>query len=507
LFWSRIESSEQWPASVDAAAPIVSANSPKTHGKFGHFHHDLAEDIGSKPWFRGFAAMSGLILVSTLLYPGISPVEAASAMRLDNAGRDELRSLALMPLSQGGATGHITQLGASAHKIGFAPERKQVSLTATLGQGDNLAQLLYRAGASPLDAAQLSAVVAHAVPLAELTPGTRVNVALGQRKSPQEARQLSKVSLRAKFDLGLDVVRQGSDLKLIMRPIATNDLPLRIRGTVGTSLYRSARAAGAPIRAIQQYIQAIDAHFSLDEVKPGDKFDLILSYKRSTAGESQAGDLLYAGLEQGGKPRAQLLRWAGGKNDITTASTGIAGQFFDAASMSESHSSSLIQPVAGRLTSNYGMRMHPVLGYARMHAGMDFGAAYGSPIYAVADALVTYSGVHGGHGNYVRLDHGGGLGTGYGHMSQIAVANGTRVRAGQVIGYVGSTGLATGPHLHYEVYRSGQIVDPASVHFVVRAGVDKAELTAFRAKLAKLMAVKPGAALAAYDGANTTILR
>ena len=130
-----------------------------------------------------------------------------------------------------------------------------------------------------------------------------------------------------------------------------------------------------------------------------------------------------------------------------------------------------------------------------MHAGVDFGAAYGSPIYAVGDATVSFAGWHGGHGNYVKLDHGSGYGTGYGHMSRIAVYPGARVRAGQIIGYVGSTGLSTGPHLHYELYQNGHTVDPMSVRFTVSNAVDPKELAAFKTKLAALKGVKPGAAL------------
>jgi murein DD-endopeptidase MepM/ murein hydrolase activator NlpD len=139
------------------------------------------------------------------------------------------------------------------------------------------------------------------------------------------------------------------------------------------------------------------------------------------------------------------------------------------------------------------MRRHPILGYVRMHAGVDFAAAWGSPIYAVTDGRVEYAGWHGGHGNYVKLDHGGGIATGYGHMSRIAVAPGMAVRRGQIIGYVGSTGLSTGAHLHYEVYRGGQTVDPMSVRMVQRQqAVDPKQAAAFKARLEALLSVKPG---------------
>jgi murein DD-endopeptidase MepM/ murein hydrolase activator NlpD len=109
---------------------------------------------------------------------------------------------------------------------------------------------------------------------------------------------------------------------------------------------------------------------------------------------------------------------------------------------------------------------------------------------------VQFAGRHGGHGNYVKLSHGGGLATGYGHMSRIAVSSGSRVRRGQVIGYVGSTGLSTGPHLHYEMYRNGATVNPSSVNFVTRAQLAGQELASFRARLAELQRIEPGSALA-----------
>src|SRR5690606_18402348 len=110
----------------------------------------------------------------------------------------------------------------------------------------------------------------------------------------------------------------------------------------------------------------------------------------------------------------------------------------------------LTQPVPGSVSSSYGLRMHPILGYARMHRGLDFRGGHGTPIVAVADGRVTRAGWAGGYGNQVRLNHAGGLATSYSHMSRIAVSPGARVRQGQVIGYIGSTGLSTGPHLHFE---------------------------------------------------------
>jgi murein DD-endopeptidase MepM/ murein hydrolase activator NlpD len=122
----------------------------------------------------------------------------------------------------------------------------------------------------------------------------------------------------------------------------------------------------------------------------------------------------------------------------------------------------------------------------RMHKGMDIGAPYGSPIYAAIDGVVQFAGRSGGYGNFVKLAHAGGLATGYGHMSRIAVSPGARVRRGQVIGYVGSTGISTGPHLHWEVWRNGRPVNPRSIAMSSVQTLSGDTLRAMRAKIARL---------------------
>ena len=120
----------------------------------------------------------------------------------------------------------------------------------------------------------------------------------------------------------------------------------------------------------------------------------------------------------------------------------------------------LIQPVAGRIVSRFGQRFHPILKITRLHAGVDFGAGTGTPIVAAASGTVAYSGTMRGYGNVVVLDHGGGLSTLYAHCSVLLVHEGESVEQGKVIAQVGATGLATGPHLHFEVRRSGTPVNP-----------------------------------------------
>lgn len=438
--------------------------------------------------------MVGLCALALAFWPDFSSVPGGPATRLDRAARDEFRNLMIRPGDLHGNRARHAPAGAAVVQLASAPERTSIQAAATLTQGDGIASLLQRIGAAPGDALRAQQLVASAVRLEDLAPGTRLDVTLGQSDPAMGLRPIQRLTLRARFDLALAITRSGGALVLTGLPIAVDTTPLRIRGAIGDSIYRSARASGAPIGAIQQYLQVLDQHLSLDTaIEPGDTFDIIVASKRSANGEAQVGELLFAGLEHAGRPKAQLLRW------------GQDGQFFEAAGMGAQRTG-LIMPVVGHITSNFGARRHPILGYTRMHAGVDFGAAYGAPIYAVGDGIVVYSGWHGGHGNYVKLDHGGGFGTGYAHMSRIAAASGTRVRAGQVIGYVGSTGLSTGPHLHYELYRGGAPVDPLTVRFTVSNQADPAELAAFRARIAQLKSVKHGDGTVnlAYAGSAAT---
>ena len=446
------------------------------------FAPDLAREVGSRRWLRGLATMIGLTGLALAGWPDFAPLRAAPAMRLDDGARDEFRSQMIMPLALGADSGRHMAATRLVVRLRAVPERPRLDLVATLGVGDSFERMLQRAGVSDTESGQIAGLVAGATPLGAIEPGTQIDITLGRRTSADAARPLDSLSFRARFDLQLAVERVGGRLALRPHPIAVDTTPLRIRGVIGSSLYRSARAAGAPASAVQEYLRTLDGEMDLDNVGAGDEFDLIVDYKRAATGETEAGKLLYAGLIHDGRPRKQLMRW------------GADGKFYEASGVGETRQG-LMRPVPGWETSGYGMRRHPVLGYTRMHRGIDFHAPYGSPIYAVTDGTVEFAGRHGGHGNFVKLGHGGGLETGYAHMSRIAVAPGERVRRGEVIGYVGSTGLSTGAHLHFEVYRNGETVNPETVTYVNRAQLNGAQLAAFRSTLAELQRVQPGAAL------------
>ena len=121
----------------------------------------------------------------------------------------------------------------------------------------------------------------------------------------------------------------------------------------------------------------------------------------------------------------------------------------------------LVRPVPGAITSSFGLRVHPILGYSRMHTGVDMSAGHGQQIKAGASGRVLLASTYGGYGNTIIIDHGGGMTTLYAHQSGFNVSYGDQVGAGDIIGYVGSTGFSTGPHLHFEVRLFGSPVNPA----------------------------------------------
>ncbi|MCK0129767.1 M23 family metallopeptidase [Erythrobacter sp. F6033] len=462
---------------------------------------DLAEDIGSRRWFRGLGTMIGLGAVALMFWPSIEPLEARTAMPESEEIRDEFRSQMIMPLALGADSGRRMGPTATVIPLASAPERPQITLLATLAPGDSFASMLRRAGVSATDIGQVSALVGQAMPLSEIEPGTQMDIVLGRRSEAGEARPLDTLKFRARFDLELEVARQsateqsseGGLLALQKNVIRVDDTPLRIRGQVGSSLYRSMRAAGVPASAVQDYIKTLDDQIDMDrQVRSTDEFDIVLAYRRAATGERQAGQLLYAGIDRDGTPKTQLMRW------------GDQGRFFEASGVGEQRNG-LVAPVPGPVSSRYGMRRHPILGYRRMHAGLDFRARRGTPIVAVTDGTVTSAGRAGGCGIAVKLKHGGNLSTRYCHMSRMSVRSGQQVRRGQVIGYVGSTGLSTGPHLHYEMYRGGRSINPASVKFVTRAQLSGTELIDFKRQLIKLKDIEVGAALADLEALPTEV--
>lgn len=435
---------------------------------------DLGSRIGTGEWFRGLATLAALIGTTIWLAPGFDPITIPAPPAMAPAQYDEMRSLSIAPMAYGADTGRRLAPTDRAQPLTSTPERPQLDIQSTLGFGDGLARVLEREGTAHGDAVKAADLVASAVPLSDIAAGTKLAITLGRRPSRSVDRPLDALSFRARFDLALSLTRVNGALTLQRQPIAVDPTPMRLSGPIGGSLYQAERNAGAPPSVVADYIKAIARRVPIDDIMASDHFDMVFEHKRAATGEVQTGRLLYAGIVHEGET-LRLARWTLGGRE----------QWFDASGAGEKRDG-FTMPVSGaRLSSGFGMRFHPILGFSRMHQGVDLAAPYGTPIVAAADGVVRFAGWHGGHGNFVRIAHDGGLGTGYGHMSRIIVRPGETVSQGELIGYVGSTGLSTGPHCHFEVYRGGTPIDPASASFERTERIGGGALAKFGAMMAR----------------------
>ena len=261
---------------------------------------------------------------------------------------------------------------------------------------------------------------------------------------------------------------------------------LRARGRVSSSLYAALKDRKVPeyiIRAVMRAF-AYDVDFQR-QVHKGTRFDIL--YGPPLSGSSKRRKVLYyAALEPRGR-RYVFYRF--------TTPRGHTG-FFDPRGRS-AVKALLRMPVSGvRISSGFGYRRHPILGYTKLHTGVDFAAPRGTPIRAAGSGVIAHAGWRGGYGRAVVIRHGKRMKTLYAHMSRIArgIRKGAPVRQGQVLGYVGSTGRSTGPHLHFEVRRNGRPVNPLRVRTATRVRLKGKARTAFEAYRARIHAMLKNAA-------------
>tara|TARA_B100000945_G_scaffold101984_1_gene80498 strand:- start:3698 stop:5026 length:1329 start_codon:yes stop_codon:yes gene_type:complete len=223
-----------------------------------------------------------------------------------------------------------------------------------------------------------------------------------------------------------------------------------LNGKITSSLYKSATAAGIEANVIIEFarIFGFEVDFQRD-IRKGDEFEILFERFTDDRGKSvKTGKILYAYLDVNNQ-KIKLYRF-GKRNNSDYYN--VDGKSISKALMKT--------PINGaRLSSGFGNRKHPILGFTKHHNGTDFAAPTGTPIMASGNGTVIKAGWCGNGGNCVRIRHNSSYTTGYGHMSKIATRSGRRVRQGQVIGYVGNTGMSTGPHLHYTVKYNGKFIN------------------------------------------------
>ncbi len=335
--------------------------------------------------------------------------------------------------------------------------------TVEIENGDNLMDVLIKAGAERAEAhTAIQSLKGVYDPRRDLRVGDELQITLGPVVKDAGAAEdtppdyeLSSLRLPVTYDREVEVARAPDD-EFIAREI---ELPLtnefvRVTGTIDSSLFVNGRDAGIPISVLIELIRiySFDVDFQRD-IWNGDAFEIMFERQRNADDVVvNNGDIHYAKLTLRGT-QLPFYRFETSKGTI---------DYFN--EKGESVRKALMKtPLDGaRLSSRFGNRKHPILGYTRLHAGVDFAAPTGTPIYAAGDGTVDVARTNGGYGKYIRIRHNGTYATAYAHLNGYArgVRQGKRVRQGQVIGYVGSTGRSTGPHLHYEIHRDGKPINP-----------------------------------------------
>ncbi len=332
------------------------------------------------------------------------------------------------------------------------------SHTLRVAKGDTLMGLLTGAGIERQEAHEVITALSKVFSPRRLMPGQEIHLTLSAAESPQRAGRLVTLTLQPNVERDIWITRtESNDFvaesvdRLLLRKT------LRAVGTIDNNLTVAAEQAGVPNPVMVELIRifSFDVDFQR-EIRRGDDFEVFYEASFDLDGKlAKTGPVLYAALTLSGT-RLDLYGF--------TARSGSLDYFNP---KGRSVRKTLMRtPIDGaRLSSRFGMRRHPILGYSKMHRGTDFAARRGTPIYAAGDGVVESAGRKGASGRYVRIRHNATYKTAYAHMSRIAkgVRRGKRVRQGQVIGYVGSTGRSTGPHLHYEVLSNGRQLNPMKI--------------------------------------------
>ncbi len=370
--------------------------------------------------------------------------------------------------------------------VSVAPLVPQVPVIQTrelsVGRGDTLMGLLLKAGIERREAhGAIQALSRHFNPK-RLRPRDEFSVLFEEVARKKDGGRFMGMNVRPDPHHQVAVRRApGGGFRASKTKRALIRRLSRTTGMIRSSLYEAAAKKGVPVEVLMELIRIYswDVDFQR-EIRPGDGFEVMyehfheLNGRRVSTGAIQFAKLVLSGTAH---PLYRQTRAGGG--------------YFDA----KGHSAQkplMRTPINGaRLSSGYGRRRHPILGYNRMHRGVDFAAPRGTPIYAAGKGSVVYRARKGGYGKYIRIRHNSEYSTAYGHLKSFrrGVVKGSRVKQGQVIGYVGSTGRSTGPHLHYEILRHGSQVNPMRLRMPSGRKLKGAELARFQERRAELDAV------------------
>jgi len=347
-----------------------------------------------------------------------------------------------------------------------------VTREVEMPKGGSFASMLTDAGVDPAEAAAVATALDKVYNHKKLKAGQEITLSFTRLGADET---LTSITFQPEPTKEIAIAR-GADNKFAGQ---TKTTPIErerfaVRAEIRSSLYEAGAREGVPrsimAALLRAYAHAVD--FQRD-IHPGDKFEVLYDQPTTKDGKPVGqGVIIYAALEVGGKTKP-LYR-------VTFADGAV--DYFDEKGQSVKRALLRTPVDSARVTSGYGMRMHPILGYSQMHKGVDFGAPLGSPIFAAGSGVIEEVGFKGAYGRYVRIRHNGKIQTAYAHISRYArgIHSGARINQGDVIGFVGSSGRSTGPHLHYEVLVNKRQVNPMSVNMPVGRVLQGKLLAQFR---------------------------
>lgn len=348
-----------------------------------------------------------------------------------------------------------------------------------VGRGQTLMQMMIKAGVDREEAHRAIVALRKRFDPRRLRAGQELVFEF--LRGPGAVERFRSMSLDTDVDRSVTVTRdpQGGFTAQEINHALTRSLE-HGAGEIDSSLYVAGveQQVPPPVMVDLIHIFSFDVDFQRD-IRAGDGFSVMYErFRNEERGVDRPGDILYASLTLSGVTyRLWRHRTADGQVD-----------YFDEKGQSV-RKALMRTPIDGaRISSRFGRRRHPILGYNKMHRGTDFAAPRGTPIYAAGDGTIERAGRKGGYGKYIRIRHNSTYKTAYAHMSRFArgMRPGKRVRQGQTIGYVGSTGRSTGPHLHYEVIRSGRKINSQKMRLPSGRKLKGKELDAFQSVRAGL---------------------
>ena len=329
--------------------------------------------------------------------------------------------------------------------------------THVLQRGETLSGVLARASITGQELADLLLALRRHENPRRLAPGVEVTV---RRWVSDGTPRAVEVRLNADSTVRLDRSASGWASRVLVTPTTVDTVYVAGQIEAGRTLYQALVEDADLKLPVKERVQLVGElaeiyAFKLNfaqEIHPGDRYRLIYEREARPDGTARRRRILIAEVQSQGRTYPAIY-FRGEEGD---------GDYYDREGNSLRSGFRRYPVDYVRITSNFNWRRyHPILGIYRAHLGTDFGAAHGTPVKATADGAVAFAGWEGGYGNVIILRHANGYTTRYAHLSRFAagIRAGRRVRQGQVIGYVGATGLATGPHLHYELRRNGQPID------------------------------------------------